>query len=60
VTRTVTQSTHAGAVFTGSVHRGWRVVPLPTRVGMYARVPASGAGMGDHGCAGDGGKGGAR
>jgi hypothetical protein len=60
VTRTVTQSTQAGARFTGSVHRGWRVVRLPTRVGMYARVRRNGAGVGDHGCAGDGGKGHAR
>ncbi len=60
MTRTVTQSTQAGALFTGSVDRGWRVVHLPTRVGMYARVPGNGAGTEDYGCAGDGGKGHAR
>ena len=58
MTKTVTQSTQAGALFTGSVHRGWRVVFLPTRVGMYARVPGNGAATEVRGCAAR--KGGAR
>jgi hypothetical protein len=29
--------------FSGSVDRGWRVAPIPSRVGLYARVPEDGA-----------------
>jgi hypothetical protein len=29
--------------FSGSVDRGWRVAPIPSRVGLYACVPENGA-----------------
>jgi len=34
-----TESAQTCASFRGSVDRGWRVEPLPSRVGTRARVP---------------------
>ena len=38
-----TQSMQPRSAFSGSVDRGWRVAPIPSRVGLYARVPEDGA-----------------
>ena len=38
-----TQSMQPRTAFSGSVDRGWRVAPIPSRVGLYARVPEDGA-----------------
>jgi hypothetical protein len=39
VTRIGAQSSQPRADFPGSVDRGWRVEPLPSRVGLCARMP---------------------
>ena len=42
MTRIGTQPTQPRADFAGSVDCGWRVEPLPSRVGLCARVPERG------------------
>jgi hypothetical protein len=47
MTRIGTHSTQPREPFSDTVDRGWRVARLPSRVGMYARVPREGAELGD-------------